>query len=95
MPTLNLEDARYVGLVAIALAELNDYESGATVFAPTRPVLVPCVMRSDCPSCGSDHPDPATHVVIDGDVVLACDGYRVIDPNWVGIEDSHWKPSGE
>ncbi len=79
MPNLNLEDARYVGRVADALANGQ----------------LPPVLRQSCPSCGADHPDPATHVILDGEVILACDGYRVIDPNWVGISTPGWVPSGE
>ncbi len=96
MPNLNFDDAQYVGRVAELLQRVNDVVSGATVFATdAERVSIPCVLRGDCPSCGSDQPDPATHVVLDGDVVLACDGYRVIDPNAVGLEDPHWVPSGE
>ncbi len=79
MAALNYDDAHYVGLVAAALIAGQ----------------IPAVLRTDCPSCGNDRVDPATHVIIDGDVVLACDGYRVIDPNAVGLSDPAWKPSGE
>lgn len=79
MPHLNLEDAQYVGRVAAALLAGE----------------LPPVLRVDCPTCGQDYPNPATHVVIDDEVVLACDGYRVVDPNAVGLSDPEWKPSGE
>ncbi len=74
-----MEDARYVGRVADGLANGQ----------------LPPFLRKDCPSCGSASPNPATHVVLDDDVVLACDGYRVIDPNAVGIPTPGCVPSGD
>lgn len=76
MPTLEYPDLRYLGLVAAAIEARR----------------LPPVSRQDCPCCGHDHPDQETHVIVNGDVIITCTGYRVIDPNAVGIVDPGWQP---
>ncbi len=48
-----------------------------------------------CPECEHDAEDMsdsdlAAHIIIDGFVVVACEGYWVIDPNAVGIDSDSW-----
>jgi hypothetical protein len=45
-----------------------------------------------CPECG-DVPRPdedVVHVVHVGHVVIGCEGYRVINPNSVGVQSENW-----
>jgi hypothetical protein len=46
-----------------------------------------------CPECGQvPGQDDGDHVVLGAAVVIGCEGYRVINPNVVGIPSPNWQP---
>ena len=67
----------------------------AVITALTRrdPALEP-YMSPICPECDQipDPDDDDGHVVLGAVVVIACEGYLVINPNVVGIHRPTWQP---
>lgn len=48
-------------------------------------------LTTRCPECDREaFTDPDAHVLVNGYVVIGCEGYYVIDPNLVGIESPNW-----
>ncbi len=46
-----------------------------------------------CPECDQmPEPEDGIHVVLGAAVVIGCEGYRVINPNVVGIPSPNWQP---
>jgi hypothetical protein len=46
-----------------------------------------------CPECGRlAATEDGVHIVLGSVVVVGCEGYRVINPNAVGIPDPDWQP---
>lgn len=52
--------------------------------------------RTVCPECGKAPGEAGTageHRMVDGYVVVGCEGYFVVDPNSVGIYSPGWEGS--
>lgn len=74
--------------------DTNKYAETVYDALPSLEESHPEALRKKCPECAEvvdEALDPATHTVMDGYVIVGCEGYFVVDPELVGLPRGNWE----
>lgn len=77
-------------MTAAWTARLAERDAYVAAVKAARPADVRAWLTDTCPECGEVRPDDDAHVVLEGAVVVGCEGYWVVNPNAVGITSPTW-----